>query len=71
MQLLRVSEKLRRKDMEVSRALEEKQKLIADILHIPIDEFDNIVDIASQPAPDRDARDVLLAALAQGKSEAL
>ena len=51
--------------------MEEKQKLIADILHIPIDEFDNIVDIASQPAPDRDARDVLLAALAQGKSEAL
>jgi hypothetical protein len=52
----------------VSKALEEKQRLIADILHIPIDDFDNIVDIASQPSPDRDAREVLLAALAQGKS---
>ena len=61
-------EKLRRKDLEVSKALEEKQRLIADILHIPIDDFDNIVDIASQPSPDRDAREVLLAALAQGES---
>jgi len=55
----------------VSKALEEKQRLIADILHIPIDDFDNIVDIASQPSPDRDAREVLLAALAQGESTIL
>ena len=61
------TEKLRRKDLEVSRALEEKQRLIADILHIPFDDFEHIVDIASQPTPDRDAREVLLAALAQGE----
>ena len=63
-----LSEKLRRKDLEVSKALEEKQRLIADILHIPFDDFDHIVDIASQPLPDRDAREVLLAALAQGEN---
>jgi hypothetical protein len=51
----------------VSKALEEKQRLIADILQIPFDDFDNIVDIASQHTQDRDAREVLLAALAQGK----
>ena len=48
--------------------MEEKQRLIADILHIPFDDFDHIVDIASQPLPDRDAREVLLAALAQGEN---
>ena len=29
------AEKLRRKDAEVAKALEEKERLIADILHIP------------------------------------
>ena len=29
------TEKLRRKDAEVAKALEEKERLIADILHIP------------------------------------
>ena len=33
--LLRFAEKLRRKDAEVAKALEEKERLIADILHIP------------------------------------
>jgi hypothetical protein len=54
--------------LEVARALEEKHRLIIDILHIPADDFDTIVDIASQPSNDRDAREVLLAALAQGTS---
>ncbi len=52
----------------MSRALEEKQRLIADILHIPMDDFDHIVDMASQPSPERDAKEVLLAALAQGET---
>ena len=33
--LFRFAEKLRRKDAEVAKALEEKERLIADILHIP------------------------------------
>lgn len=60
-------EKLRRKDAEVSRALQEKQRLIAEILNVPVEDFENIVDIASQPSQDKDAKEVLLAALAQGE----
>ena len=33
--ILKFAEKLRRKDAEVAKALEEKERLIADILHIP------------------------------------
>ena len=69
----------------MARALAEKQRIIADILHIPDDDFDHIADIASErsqgdpnshrgdeiavggeDAGERDAREVLLAALAQG-----
>jgi hypothetical protein len=57
---------LRRKDLEVARALEEKHRLIIDILHIPADDFDAIVDVATNASDDRDAREVLLAAIAQG-----
>ena len=35
-------EQLRRKDKEVARALEEKQKLIEEILNIPHEELDTI-----------------------------
>eukprot|EP00095_Tigriopus_kingsejongensis_P006815 maker-scaffold82_size396747-snap-gene-0.20 protein:Tk06815 transcript:maker-scaffold82_size396747-snap-gene-0.20-mRNA-1 annotation:"hypothetical protein DAPPUDRAFT_305046" len=61
-------EKLRRKDIEVARALEEKQRLIAEILNVPSEDFDHIADLASQPSSDKGAREVLLAALAQAKS---
>ncbi|XP_059087739.1 uncharacterized protein LOC131884098 isoform X14 [Tigriopus californicus] len=62
-------EKLRRKDLEVARALEEKKQLLAEILNVPTEHFDDIADIASsQPSHDKDAREVLLAALAQAKS---
>jgi len=58
----------------VARALEEKHRLIAEILAIPPEDFDHVAAIAtteslsSDPADkrDRDAREVLLAALAQG-----
>lgn len=63
------SEKLRRKDEEVARALEEKQKIIAEILNVPLDEFDHLADMAAEPNPDKDAREVLLAALAQGETK--
>ncbi|XP_071744698.1 uncharacterized protein [Lepeophtheirus salmonis] len=61
-------EKLRRKDLEISKALLEKQRIIADIFQIPTDDFDAIADIASQPSQNKDAREVLLAALAQANS---
>lgn len=62
-------EKLRQKDEEVSRILEEKQKIISDILHIPEDEFDMIADLAgSTTGETKEAREILLAALSQAKS---
>ena len=38
-----IAEKLRRKDLEVARALEEKQRLIAEILNVPLEEFEAAV----------------------------
>ena len=99
-----IAEKLRRKDLEVSRALEEKQRLIAEILNVPLEEFEAAMVANSEAAArldlsssssatavatsgggggsssssstlhpgaaaalaDKDAREVLLAALAQG-----
>merc|ERR1712038_1089374 len=61
-------EKLKQKDVEVSRILEEKQKLISEILSINEDDFDLIADVASSNTESRDARDILLAALSQAKS---
>ena len=97
------AEKLRRKDLEVARALEEKQRLIAEILNVPLEEFEAAVAVgavgaadlsssssatavaggagggggsssssstlhpgAAAALADKDAREVLLAALAQG-----
>ena len=61
-------EKLRQKDEEVSRILEEKQRIISEILHIPEEDFETIADIASSTAEAREAREILLAALSQAKS---
>ena len=61
-------EKLRQKDEEVSRILEEKQKIISEILHIPEEEFDLIADMAANTTETREAREILLAALTQAKS---
>ncbi len=81
------TEKLRRKDLEVSRALEEKHRLIAEILNMDdASDFDHIAEVAelrlddaekaqqqqddaedSQQRGEKDAREVLLAALAQGR----
>ena len=62
-------EKLKQKDDEVSRILDEKQRLISEILDINEDEFDTIADVATNNhSHTRDARDILLAALSQAKS---
>ena len=52
----------------MSRILEEKQRIISEILHIPEEDFDTIADIASNTTEAREAREILLAALSQAKS---
>ncbi|XP_063236975.1 rho guanine nucleotide exchange factor 11-like isoform X2 [Bacillus rossius redtenbacheri] len=58
-------EKLRRKDEEIRLALEEKQQLVAEILHVPREEFDTIADLAGEPSLDKDASELVLAAVNQ------
>ena len=64
-------EQLRRKDKEVARALEEKQKLIEEILNIPHEELESIAEHggggAASPPP-RTAAEILLSALSQARS---
>ena len=59
------SEKIRRKDLEVARALEEKHRLVAEYYQLPYSGDQSIEDTASD-TNERDAREVLLAALVQG-----
>ena len=66
--LLFFSEKIRRKDLEVARALEEKHRLVAEYYQIPVD-LSEVADVTSSStltSRERDAREVLLAALVQG-----
>ncbi len=63
---------MRRKDLEICRALEEKRQLIAEIMSVPAEDSDeqtvDSADIAAVANDDhgKDAREVLLAALTQG-----
>ncbi|OAD46957.1 Rho guanine nucleotide exchange factor 12 [Eufriesea mexicana] len=41
---------LRRKDEIIKQTLIEKQLLVADILHIPKEDFEHVVDMASEPS---------------------
>ena len=64
-------ERLRRKDKEVARALEEKQRLIEEILNIPHEELESITESANihttgQQQP-KTAAEILLSALSQAK----
>ena len=57
--------------MEVAKALEEKQQLILDILHLPPEEYQHLTaaataDDSATSTSQKDAKEVLLAALAQG-----
>lgn len=64
-----VAEKIRRKDLEVAQALEEKHRLLAEYYHLPFDEAALASSESEEStggassAAERDARDVLLAAL--------
>ena len=57
-----------RKDEEVARALEEKQKIIADIFNIPPEDYETITDLVMGTDDRKDAKDVLLAVMAQADS---
>lgn len=60
------TEKLRRQDDMIRQALAEKQKLVADILHVPHDQFETFAEMASEPAMDKEAAELILAAVNQG-----
>jgi hypothetical protein len=87
------AEKLRRKDIDVARLIEEKLQLFADILNVPIEEIEAAAEMTAAAAAmasptaaaaslqssttttaaaavaagtEKDARKVLLAAMAQG-----
>ena len=67
-------EQLRRKDKEVAKALEEKQKLIEEILNIPHEELESLTDpnnrendLGCGQMQSRSAAEILLAALSQVK----
>lgn len=44
----------------------EKQQLVADILHVPREEFDTIAELAGEPSIDKEATELVLAAVSQG-----
>jgi hypothetical protein len=62
------AEQLRRKDEAIRLALAEKQQLVADILHVPREEFENIAELAGEPSVDKEATELVLAAVNQGTS---
>ena len=49
----------------MARALEEKQKIIADIFNIPPEDYETITDLVVGGDNSKDAKDVLLAVMAQ------
>lgn len=62
------TEHLRRKDLKIRQALEEKQHIIADILNIPHEHFENVADMAGEPAVgNKEPRELVLAAMYQAK----
>ncbi|XP_063889544.1 rho guanine nucleotide exchange factor 1-like isoform X2 [Scylla paramamosain] len=61
-------ELLRRKDLKIRQALEEKQQIIANILNIPYEDFESVVDMAGEPAVgNKEPKELVLAAMFQAK----
>lgn len=59
---------LRRKDLKIRQALEEKQQIIANILNIPYEDFESVVDMAGEPAVgNKEPKELVLAAMFQAK----
>lgn len=66
--VLTSAEKLRRLDASIREGLMEKQKIICDMFRLPIENFNEIVDIAAMPEAPKDSTDIALAAYAQVQS---
>jgi len=64
--LLGFAEKVRILDATILRSLAEKHQLVADMLHIPHDEFHTIAEIAAEPGGEKEPNELVLAALCQG-----
>ena len=63
-----LAELLRRKDLKIRQALEEKQHIIANILNIPYEDFESVVDMAGEPAVgNKEPKELVLAAMFQAK----
>jgi len=54
---------------EITRALEAKQVLISDILRIPVEDFDKIIEDAVNKHSADNVKGVLLASLQQGEED--
>lgn len=66
--LAKKTELLRRKDLKIRQALEEKQQIIANILNIPYEDFESVVDMAGEPAVgNKEPKELVLAAMFQAK----
>lgn len=52
-------------DLAIKRALKEKEQLVAGILHVPRDDFQTIAELASEPSGEKEATELVLAALYQ------
>ncbi|XP_034102537.1 uncharacterized protein LOC117566983 isoform X2 [Drosophila albomicans] len=63
--VLTPGEKLRRLDASIRDGLIEKQRIICDIFRLPVEHFNEIVDIAMLPEAPKDCADVALAAYDQ------
>lgn len=62
------AELLRRKDLKIRQALEEKQQIIANILNIPYEDFESVVDMAGEPTVgNKEPKELVLAAMFQAK----
>ncbi len=60
-------EKLRRKDQLIRAALADKQRLVADILHVPHSELDPASsELLSESEGEKEARLLVMTAIAQG-----
>ncbi|XP_023171235.2 uncharacterized protein LOC111599722 isoform X2 [Drosophila hydei] len=63
--VLTPGERLRRLDASIREGLLEKQRIICDIFRLPVEHFNEIVDIAMMPEAPKDSADIALAAYDQ------
>ncbi|KAG1693951.1 Rho guanine nucleotide exchange factor 12 [Nymphon striatum] len=58
-------EKLRRKDEQIVTALKDKQQIVAGILNVPPEEFENIVDVVNEVTGEKEPKELVLTAIVQ------